>query len=246
VNEYADETGKLTPAGTAELSAWAAAYEGKLELCLTGNPRFRRIVFTLLNYAKQGMVDLEEVRQDILAHAARRMRKYDPANEQGASLRTYLAWSVAAIARDVLRRLATMKQILSLDYDKTWNQPAMPKGEKDRLMHTTVRDRRTPDPAAVAEVNIDGPLGEFAGMLRFLSPKLRDILLARYAADESLQTVADRLGVSRERVRQLEVTALNRLRVEMGLPEDPPKIRVKKKRVRTNRWRKSEAKGVAA
>ncbi len=63
---------------------------------------------------------------------------------------------------------------------------------------------------------------EMLALLSGLSDRERDVLRARYGLDgeeESLRTVAGRLGVSAERVRQVEQRALGKLAAAAGAPE---------------------------
>jgi len=51
-----------------------------------------------------------------------------------------------------------------------------------------------------------------------LDERSQDIIRSRWLADDkaTLQTLADRYGVSAERIRQLEVNAMNRIRASFS------------------------------
>lgn len=67
---------------------------------------------------------------------------------------------------------------------------------------------------------------ELHALLAGLSDRERDVLRARYGLDDggdelSLRTVGDRLGLSGERVRQIERRALNKLAAQQGVTSRP-------------------------
>ena len=70
---------------------------------------------------------------------------------------------------------------------------------------------------------------ELLALLSELSDRERAILRARYGLDtgeeESLRAIADRLGLSAERVRQLEQRALGKLAAAAGV--DPAAVEVR-------------------
>ncbi|MES0207903.1 sigma-70 family RNA polymerase sigma factor [Mesorhizobium sp. M0028] len=79
-----------------------------------------------------------------------------------------------------------------------------------------------PLPDAIAEASIDGPrLSAILGSaLKILSQREKTIIEARWLAEEAstLDTLGALLGISKERVRQIEQGALARLRVVLGAP----------------------------
>lgn len=56
---------------------------------------------------------------------------------------------------------------------------------------------------------------ELAQALAGLTPRDRDVALSRFRDDQTLQEIGDRLGVTRERVRQLEVKVRAKLRAAL-------------------------------
>jgi RNA polymerase sigma factor (sigma-70 family) len=70
---------------------------------------------------------------------------------------------------------------------------------------------------------------ELHALLAGLSDRERDVLRARYGLDDggdelSLRTVGDRLGLSGERVRQIERRALNKLAAQQGVTSRPEPV----------------------
>jgi len=69
----------------------------------------------------------------------------------------------------------------------------------------------TSDFSPVSQIEDDEDLAELDRVLTMLSPKHRDILIRR-SQGEKLQVIADSLGLSRERIRQIEKAAVQRLK----------------------------------
>lgn len=53
--------------------------------------------------------------------------------------------------------------------------------------------------------------------IRFLDPKSRDILKGRFFRGETLREIGERLGVSKERIQQLQAEAIRKLRAMLGV-----------------------------
>lgn len=74
------------------------------------------------------------------------------------------------------------------------------------------------DPHNSVEVEIDGTLAQ--KLVAQLPARERAIVVRRFGLDgeepETLKSIADRLGLSRERVRQIETVAMERLRALLG------------------------------
>lgn len=70
---------------------------------------------------------------------------------------------------------------------------------------------REPDPAEVVSDDRD----QLRAALAKLPARERYVLLARYWGDSTLAQVADRLGVCKERVRQIEERAMDLIRVDL-------------------------------
>jgi len=89
-----------------------------------------------------------------------------------------------------------------------------PLNEEDNRLLDCLSDRSATAPLAFAETSHDRE--RLTGALERLHPRLRAVLHLRFGLDgheaHTLREASDRLGVTRERVRQLEKTALKRLR----------------------------------
>ncbi len=83
---------------------------------------------------------------------------------------------------------------------------------------TTERGDLLADPTAVAHLETTARRwaeGDLAPLLRLLEPREQRVVAMRYGLGDreySLQEVADQLGLTRERVRQIETKAINKLR----------------------------------
>jgi len=76
------------------------------------------------------------------------------------------------------------------------------------------------DPAELLEAQDweDHTQARFNGALAELDDRSKDILASRWLADKkaTLQDLADRYGVSAERIRQLESSAIKKLKAEIA------------------------------
>jgi RNA polymerase sigma factor (sigma-70 family) len=119
-----------------------------------------------------------------------------------------LAEAMRTAPEEVEELLATRSAAVSLD------RPAHE--EHDRSIGETIADPDAPDPS----VGIDAKAvrRSLARLLRRLPKRERHILAQRFGLGarepRTLQFVADELGISRERVRQLEKRALERIQQE--------------------------------
>lgn len=91
---------------------------------------------------------------------------------------------------------------------------AVVRGAEDLVVEDTLAAEEEPDP--VAGRDLEAMRACFMSVLPILDERERDVVIARYGLDERpTQTLAEigaRLGVSRERVRQIELRALAQLR----------------------------------
>jgi RNA polymerase nonessential primary-like sigma factor len=126
---------------------------------------------------------------------------HEPSVEEIAAL-------VERPAEDIERMLKLNERVESIDYLRN---------PHDRSMLETVADENMVDPAEqVATRDLSAKLERLLGQL---SEKQRDVLVRRFGlhggATGTLEEVGEEIGLTRERVRQIQVEALARLRLSM-------------------------------
>lgn len=116
----------------------------------------------------------------------------------------------SGLSRDkVLLTISAFRELVSLD--------SKLKDESDTLLADMIEDRSLPTPERVAE---EGLLSvQVNNLLARLSTREQDIIKLRYGlacdSPKSLEELSQMLGVSRERVRQIECRALKKLRKDI-------------------------------
>lgn len=139
--------------------------------------------------------------QRALTRAERRLRNGSPEPVPIPQLATATSLSPATVRA----ALTAPQEPLSLD---------APLNEADNHLLDCLSDRSAEVPLAFAETSHDRE--RLTGALERLHPRLRAVLHLRFGLDghepHTLREASDRLGVTRERVRQLEKTALKRLK----------------------------------
>ena len=137
----------------------------------------------------------------------------------------HLGWlsrsETEAVAKDLgvtTTEVTAMEQRLS-NYDVAFD-PAPGADEEDAFSPAHYLESSEADPATLVESydteNYDN--AQLAEALTELDDRSRDILASRWLAEEkaTLQTLADRYGVSAERIRQLESQAMGKLRASLS------------------------------
>lgn len=149
-------------------------------------------------------------------HVATRLRKVrriasQLSQENGLDpLPEQIAVACSIDVNDVVDLLGVVEQPVSLD---------APVDEEARYsLADTLEDSTTPAPADTASQHLLGE--ELHRALAFLTPRERSVITLRYGIGDghsrTLLEVGKELGISRERVRQLEVVALMKLRGMSG------------------------------
>lgn len=110
----------------------------------------------------------------------------------------------------IMLTIGAFRELLSLD--------AKLKDESETLLADMIEDRSIPTPERVAE---EGLLSrQVASLISCLTDREQDIIKLRYGLNcempKSLEELSNLLGVSRERVRQIECRALRKLRKDQS------------------------------
>ncbi|WP_367846962.1 sigma-70 family RNA polymerase sigma factor [Rhodoferax sp. WC2427] len=145
---------------------------------------------------------------------ARRTLEQDPAfaavRPEGVGIDD-IAALMGRDAHEVAELLALAESPRSLD-------AAMDRSEDGQTLVDTLADEDTPDPAAATQTHEVERLIE--GWIGTLTRREREVLDGRFGLHnrepETLDTLSDRLGLTRERVRQIQNEALRKLRIQLG------------------------------
>jgi len=136
----------------------------------------------------------------------------------------HLGWlsrdETEAVARDLgvkPEEVTAMEQRLS-NYDVAFD-PAPGADDEESFAPAHYLESSDADPAKLVEANDwqEHSNSDLADALTELDDRSRDILASRWLAEDkaTLQVLADRYGVSAERIRQLESQALGKLRTQL-------------------------------
>lgn len=145
-------------------------------------------------HVSESLRKIDRVRSDM-----RRESGEEPSHEQ-------LGQRLGLTTRKVSALLSTTQDPISLD---------APVGDEDRTtLGALLHDRTTPNPQD--EVITQEMREQVQGMLKVLDERERAIVCKRYGFDGEetyvLQQIGEQMGISRERVRQIEAQALRKLR----------------------------------
>jgi RNA polymerase sigma factor (sigma-70 family) len=127
-------------------------------------------------------------------------------------------------------RLSTTIRFAVMDLCKKWRQNRtvikIPQSAARKPYHTEQslyaadgRLREDCNPASSTDLAVDETdtrLAEISSAMVYLPPKLRAILHRRFWQQETLQHIGDELGVTKQRVRQLQIQAISELKSLMG------------------------------
>lgn len=148
--------------------------------------------------------DLESAAMHGLTKASNHFRP-----ELGYKFGTYATWWIRQYIQRAVeqQRRAGFKQLRGARPVKIEPRPAT-KGRKDEVpsLHELATDRAERPTARIERTEL------WDRLMRYLPARLREVLWLLYQEDLTLQEAGDVLGMSRERVRQLETRAIRKLR----------------------------------
>ncbi len=106
-----------------------------------------------------------------------------------------------------------VKKLLFIDR-KTFSLESNISDEMDQSLLDVLEDERTPSPSALTEESNRSE--QIHGWLNMLNETEREIIRQRFGIDgsdpQTLEAIGETLGVTRERIRQIEVKSLEKLR----------------------------------
>jgi len=173
----------------------------------------RHVVRTARKYFNSGYPYLEIIQEGNLG-LIKALTRYDP--ERGIPFFSYAVWWVESMIRDLIQKgsqvhtgfLEHASKLLSLNN-------TLGEDENDRnqwLDFLAIVD----DPERVCRIRerADRIMALFEHCFTFLTPREAAIIKQRFYADPplTLQEIGERMGVSRERVRQLQIRSMEKLR----------------------------------
>ncbi|HQP31684.1 MAG TPA: sigma-70 family RNA polymerase sigma factor, partial [Deltaproteobacteria bacterium] len=173
----------------------------------------RHVVRTARKYFNSGYPYLEIIQEGNLG-LMKALTRYDP--DRGIPFFYYAVWWVESMIRDLIQKgsqvhtgsLEHAKKLLSLNN-------SVGEDENDRnqwIDFLAIAD----DPERVCRIQerSDRIVALFEHCFTFLTPREADIIKQRFYADPplTLQEIGERMGVSRERVRQLQIRSMEKLK----------------------------------
>ena len=213
LNQYLHEIAqvpRLTPERERELGKRVQENDkAALEELVKANLRF--VVSYAKKYRNSHVLFLDLINEGNigLIHAA---KKYDP--DKNVKFITYAVWWVR---QSMMHVLADSTRAFSFPPKMFGALHAGGPGGEDVSLSETIGDRLPLDQAAVEDELIhQADLDELAAALLDLEGKEREVVQLRYGLGDrepqTLQEIGDRLHLSRERVRQIESRAKDKLR----------------------------------
>lgn len=197
------------------LEEWLAVYPQPIALMIDQWPQLVRGVMS-----GSEAVDAAEVNQMCLYGAVRAARLFDPA--RGLKFSTYAEWHMRSILTHHLRKAAYRVKCLNGGWVRSLD--ATIRSGDDETLAGTIPDHREADRSGLPPA--DDLRRMVADVVNRRVPGERDraIIRQRWGLDgeppRTLQEVGDTFGVTRERIRQIEVRVLRRVREAMAGVQD--------------------------
>lgn len=189
-NGFVDSWGKLTAAGRAAVEAFRVAYRRPMGFLTAKHPYLSGRVRAQI---RAGHYSADDFDADVFAAVSEAIRWYDP--DKGAAVNTYLTWNIYNVARQTVRDYH--RRVPAVSYEGFFD------AEDGGGFGAGIPDTRTAPDAGKA---ID-TAAMVDRSLRCLSQRERYILVQRYSTGRTLSDLGEELGISKDRVRQLEVKA---------------------------------------
>lgn len=184
----------------------------------------RLVVKMAKKFARYG-VDIDELVQEGNVALVIAASKFEP--ERGFRFSTYAQYWITQRMRDLVMKLHSVVKVpMSRESKSTFfkRRPfhdvslETPIPEDDRTFGDfLVSDDPSPDDLAEMTIDAETAATALRQAMRVLSPREDDIIRSRYLREkpETLDSIGARLGISKERVRQLQLAALAKLQKVM-------------------------------
>ena len=173
----------------------------------------------LAKQSRAAGVPREDLEQEAVLGLIKSAESFDP--DRGIRFSTFARWWVRSFLDDYIVRNARLVRpslsraggnriadavIMSLD------EPVIGDGKNSTLADIIPDDRPLPDEAASQAIDGEVIAGRVGHALVRLDARSRAVVEGRFLEGARLRVISERLGISIERVRQIEVAALKRLR----------------------------------
>lgn len=209
-------TALLTAEEEVELARRRDAGDGEaLDRLIVANLRWAVELATRFRHAHGG--DQDDLEQDAIGGLVTAARRYDP--DRGVRFTTYATWWIRqglfnnAPAANVIRLPRDPKGRASDRALKAWRPASIDEPSESGSSHAEMLADRGEGPGeAMQRADV---VALAAGAVGRLGPRDAEVVRRRFGLDgrppETLEEVGDRLGLTRERVRQIQKRAMDRL-----------------------------------
>lgn len=200
----------LTPAQRALCEAFAVQYPS-----LTGAIRVK--FPGTYRWARNTGLDDDDINQQGWLGIIQAAKKFDP--DKGIKFVTYALHAARNQVQRPCHDAGRVKRtplpgvkILSGSQTKHRNR-----GKQSTLFDLTPNRDPSPDAALTEAEDHDAMRGVVNDLLRTLDARMRKIVYLRIVCGDTLDVVAEAVGISRERVRQVQYNAVRRLKIRAGV-----------------------------